>query len=430
MTHLIKGLIIVAILGMVGCAAQPTAGPPPKSDKARITSPSAADLAQLVGGNSAFALDLYRALVAEGEGNLFYSPHSISLALAMCYAGARGETERQMAEVMHLTLAQEQLHPAFNYLDLELAKRGSRSSTGSGGAQGKDGEGFRLNIVNATWAQEGYPFLSEYLDMLAENYGAGLRTLDLSKDPEAARATINDWVSEQTEKRIEHLIPQGVINPTTRLVLTNAIYFNAAWANPFDPQRTTDGPFHLLDGSEIIVPLMQQKASFGYTESEGLQIVELPYDGHELSMVILLPAEGALESLEQELDANRINAVLNELGYQEVVLTMPKFKVESDFGLAKTLQTMGMTDAFASNADLSGIDGSKDLFIQDVVHKAFVDVDEAGTEAAAATAVMIALKAMPQQPVTMTIDRPFVFFIRDIQTGTVLFVGRIVDPGA
>ena len=423
MNRVVIWLVVMAILGTVGCAAQPTAEAVPKSDKERISSPNVAnaDLAQLVEGNSAFALDLYRALVEEKEGNFFYSPFSISMALAMCYAGARGETEQQMAEVLHFALAQEQLHPAFNYLDLELAGRGQE-------AQGKDGQGFRLNIVNATWAQEGYPFLIAYLDTLAENYGAGLRTLDFSKDPEAARVTINDWVSEQTEERIKDLIPQGVINPVTRLVLTNAIYFNAAWANPFNAERTADGAFHLLNGSTVTVPMMQQQASFGYAERDGVQIVELPYDGHELSMVILLPGKDGLENLENEMDVKGMHTALNELRYQEVALTMPKFKIESDFGLAETLQNMGMVDAFSESADLSGMDGTQDLFIQDVVHKAFVDVDEAGTEAAAATAVIVGLKAMPQQPVKMTIDRPFVFFIRDIQTGTVLFVGRIVDP--
>jgi serpin B len=418
-------ITIAALLGIVGCAVQPTAAPASQSDKERIESPNVdvADMTQLVAGNSAFALDLYQMLAKEGEENLFFSPYSISLALAMCYAGARGETEQQMAEVLHFALSQSQLHPAFNQLDLELGQRGAN-------AQGKDGQGFRLNIVNATWAQDGYPFTIEYLDILAENYGAGLRTLDFSKDPEAARKTINGWVSDQTEERIKDLIPQGVINAVTRLVLTNAIYFNAAWANPFDEQRTTDGAFYLLNGSEVMVPMMQQQASFGYTERSGLQVIEMPYDGRELSMVVLLPPTGTLESLEAELDVQEIDAILGELRYQEVALTMPKFKVESAFGLAKTLQSMGMTDAFSDNADLSGMDGTTDLFIQDVVHKAFVDVDEAGTEAAAATAVIVGLKAMPQQPVTMTIDRPFVFFIRDIQTGTVLFVGRIVDPSA
>ena len=425
MNHITRLSIIIVVLYMVGCTAQPTAGPPPKSDKERINSPSVdtADLARLVEGNDAFALDLYRTLAEQEKGNLFYSPFSISLALAMCYAGARGETAQQMAEVLHFALAQDRLHPAFNQLDLELANRGE-------GAQGKDGQGFRLHIVNATWAQDGYPFTIEYLDTLALNYGAEPHTLDFSKDPDGARKTINDWVSDQTETRIQDLIPPGVINPVTRLVLTNAIYFNAAWANPFDEQGTADGTFHLPDGSTVTVPMMKQQASFGYAERNGLQIVELPYDGHELSMVILLPAEGTLQNLETELDVNEINAILSELRYQEVALTMPRFKIESSFGLAKTLQNMGMVDAFSASADLSGIDGTTDLFIQDVVHKAFVDVDEAGTEAAAATAVIIALKGMPQQPVTVTVDRPFVFFIRDIQTGTVLFVGRIVDPSA
>jgi serpin B len=422
MNWLTKPLILLVMLGIVACTTQPTIVTP-KSDKERITAPDVADadIAQLIEGNSAFALDLYRALSRDGKSNLFYSPYSISLALAMTYAGARGETERQMADVLHF--GPEQLHPAFNRLDLELASRGQ-------GAQSKDGEGFRLHIVNAIWGQDGFKFLNAFLDLLAENYGAGLRTLDFAQDPEAARSVINDWVNEQTEERIKDLIPRGVINPLTRLVLTNAIYFNAAWANPFDTEQTVDGTFHLLDGSKTTVPMMQQQALFGYAGRQGLKVVELPYDGHELSMVILLPEEGAFASMENDLDAKHISGLLDRLTYQEVTLTMPKFKVESDFGLAETLQAMGMTDAFSSNADLSGMDGTQELFIQDVVHKAFVDVDEAGTEAAAATAVIIALKAMPRQPVQVTIDRPFVFFIRDIQTNTVLFVGRIVDPTA
>ena len=274
-------LILIALLGLVGCGipgSVPGGDRPPGqsvwSDKERITSPNVAppDLADLVAGNSAFAFDLYQFLREEGNGNLFYSPHSISLALAMTYAGARGETERQMADTLHFTLPQDRLHPAFNGLDLELAHRGE-------GAQGKDGEGFRLHIVNALWGQEGYEFLSEFLDTLAENYGAGLRLLDFASAPEASRVTINDWVSEQTETRIEDLIPQGIIDPETRLVLTNAIYFNAAWSTPFIPDLTEDGPFYLLDGGQVSVPMMRQTTSFGYAEGEGYQAVELPYDG-------------------------------------------------------------------------------------------------------------------------------------------------------
>ncbi|RLC69909.1 MAG: serpin family protein [Chloroflexi bacterium] len=394
------------------------------SAKQRVAAPDvvAPDLADMVDGNSAFAFDLYQVL-REGEenGNLFYSPYSISLALAMTYAGARGETEQQMANTLHFVLPQNHLHPAFNGLDLELARRGE-------GAAGKDGEGFRLNIVNAIWGQEGVRFLPEFLDVLAENYGAGLRLLDFASALEESRVTINNWVSEQTEGRIEDLIPQGAISPATVLVLTNAIYFNAAWAEPFEEGATEDDIFHLPDGSEATVPMMRQTESFGYAEGDGYQAVELPYDGWELSMVILLPEAGGFESFESALDAERVGSIVNDLGYRQVALTMPKFEFESGFSLKDTLAAMGMADAFTGAADFSGMTGGHDLFISEVVHKAFVSVDEAGTEAAAATAVMVAKLAMPEEPVEVTLDRSFIFLIRDIETGAILFVGRVLDP--
>jgi len=358
-----------------------------------------------------------------GNDNLFYSPHSISLALAMTVAGARGETERQMADTLHFTLPQDRLHPAFNRLDLELAQRGE-------GAEGKDGEGFRLHIVNAIWGQEGYEFLSEFLDVLAENYGAGLRVLDFAGAPEESRVTINEWVSDQTENRIEDLIPPGAIDPSTRLVLTNAIYFNAAWAEPFEPDLTEDGPFYLLDGREVSVPMMRQMASFGYAEGEGVQAVELPYDGRELSMVILLPDAGEFDTFESVLDGGRVDRMVKNLAHRQVALAMPRFEFESGFSLVDALTALGMPDAFSGAADFSGMTGTRDLSIRDVIHKAFVSVDEAGTEAAAATAVIMGEAAMQEEPVEVTVDRPFIFVIRDIETGTVLFVGRVVDPGA
>jgi serpin B len=418
---LLSVLLVVVLLTLAGCG---NGAETAHSEKQRVTAPNVnqADLADLANGNSAFAFDLYEAL-REENGNLFYSPYSISLALAMTYAGARGETEGQMAETLHFILSQDRLHPAFNALDLELARRGE-------GAKGKDSEGFRLNIVNAIWGQDGYKFLPEFLDLLAENYGAGLRLLDFAKAPEESRVTINDWVSDQTEGRIKDLIPQGLIDTLTRLVLTNAIYFNAAWSKPFEERLTDDGTFHLLDGGEVTVPMMRQTASFGYAEGEGYQAVELPYDGRELSMVILPPEAGGFEAFEGSMTAERVDAILKGLTYGEVALTMPKFEIESDFSLAQVLAAMGMPDAFSRAADFSGMDGTLKLFIRDVVHKAFVSVDEAGTEAAAATAVIIAEKAMPALPVEVTVDRPFVFLIRDIETGTILFVGRVVNPSA
>jgi serpin B len=389
---------------------------------ARNTAPqaSAADLEALVGGNRAFALELYQAL-REQEGNLFYSPYSISMALAMTYAGARTGTEAQMAEVLHFSLPQAQLHPAFNALDLTLAERGE-------GAGGRGG--FQLNVANALWGQAGYPFLPEFLDLLGRNYGAGLRLLDFAADAEAARLTINDWVAEQTEDRIQDLIPPGVLGAATRLVLTNAIYFNAAWAQPFEASATQDEAFHLLDGGQVTVPMMHQTESFGYLAGDGYQAVELPYEGHELSMVILLPDEGGFEAFEAGLDAAQVEAILQETSDRQVALALPRFEFEAQFSLADTLGAMGMPDAFSDQANFSGMTGTRDLFISAVIHKAFVAVDEEGTEAAAATAVVMVEGAMPAEPLEVRVDRPFLFLIRDIQTGTVLFLGRVMDPAA
>jgi len=425
--RLIVVLVLVLLLPLIASSqmGQPAVGDVLQSDKERITSPDAAsnEEALLVEGNSAFAFQLYQALKGK-EGNLFYSPYSISMALAMTYAGARGQTAQQMADTLQFMLDQDSLHPAFNWLDAELAKRGE-------GAQGKDSEGFRLNIVNAIWGQKDYAFLPAFLDVLAENYGAGLRILDFINETEKSRVTINDWVSDQTEGRITDLIPHGAIDALTRLVLTNAIYFNAAWEHPFDEDITADGPFYLLDGRQVSVPMMKQTEWFGYTEGKGYQAVELLYDGDELSMVILLPEAGNFEAFEEGLQAQQVDTIINDLQSTGVTLTMPKFEFDSEFSLKDTLEDMGMRDAFSpGDADFSGMTGNRDLFISAVIHKAFVSVDEAGTEAAAATAVVIKMSAAPGLPVEVTIDHPFIFLIRDIETDAILFVGRVLNPGA
>ena len=421
-------LTIIFLTGLATSCVRPGGRPASvqvvRADAARATEPgvSAQELAELVSGNNAFAFALYHALQEKQDGNIFYSPFSISVALAMTWAGARGTTEREMADTLRFTLSQERLHPAFNALDLELARRGQ-------GAQGRDEKGFRLRIVNALWGQQGFRFLPAFLDTLAQNYDAGLRLLDFAGDPEAARGIINDWVSDQTEGRIRDLIPPGVIDDLTRLVLTNAIYFNAAWAEPFEKSQTADLPFNLLDGGQVTVPMMRQTTEYGYTEGEGFQAVELPYDGRELAMIILLPEEGRFEEFENSLDDGQIEAILRDLEYRQVALTIPRFRVELAFALADTLSAMGMPSAFRPDqADFSGMDGTRDLYIGDVLHKAFVSVDEAGTEAAAATAVVMKLTAMPASPVQVVVDRPFIFLIRDLQTGIILFVGRVVNP--
>jgi serpin B len=410
--------ILVAMLGtlVAGCAKGEAQAQVVQSRAQREGAPNVAraDVEALVAGNSAFAFDLYQALAEEG-GNLFFSPFSISAALAMTYAGARGETERQMTDTLHFTLPQDRLHPAFNALDTGLVGR-------------DQGEDFQLRIANALWGQKGHSFLEGFLDMLAVDYGAGLRLLDFAADPEGARQVINEWVSEQTEERIKDLIPQGGVDAATRLVLANAIYFFGKWAHPFDASRTRDGVFYTLDGREMLVPMMRMPEAEGlpYLGGDGYQAVELPYQGEEMSLLILAPDEDRFEEFQADLDAQFVQAVVEELAPRQVYLTLPKFSYESEFSLARMLTAMGMPDAFGA-ADFSGMDGTQNLFISDVFHKAFVAVDEAGTEAAAATAVVVG-ESLPMVDVTLTIDRPFVFLIRDRETGSILFLGRVVAP--
>ena len=397
-----------------------------RSDKERAA-PSAekADLAGLVDGNSAFSFDLYQALRGR-DGNLFYSPHSISLALAMTYAGAGGQTARQMAETLRFSLPQDRLHPAFNSLDQELASRGAD-------VQSRDGEGFRLNIVNAVWGQKGHPFREEFLDVLAQSYGAGVRPTDFIAAPEESRVAINDWVAESTEDRIRDLIPPDVINSLTRMVLTNAIYFNASWLFPFSEVDTRPQPFHLLDGGSVDVQMMRTSEDLGYVAGEGYQVVDLPYVGHEMSMTVIVPDRGRFREFEDSLDAGLAERIVANLEFRRVTLDLPKFEFESQFRLGETLKSMGMPDAFdIASSDFSGMDGRSCLagdpgclYIREVVHKAFVSVDEAGTEAAAATAVMMQAESAPPNPVSVTVDRPFIFLIRDRATEAILFVGRV-----
>ena len=406
----------------------PTAAEELRSDKDRSASPvNAADLAELVRGNNAFAFDLYRAL-GDGEGNLFYSPFSISQALAMTSAGARGDTERQMADTLHHRLPQSSLHPAFNVLDRTLASRG-KGPPGTPNSEGEAGQYFRLNIANAIWGQDGYQFLPDFLDVLAENYGAGMMAVDFVGAPDESRVRINDWVAEETAGKIKDLLPPGALDRSTRLVLTNAIYFNASWLWPFSPSRTEVRPFHLAGGDTVDVPMMTETyRDYGYDRGDGYQVVDLRYSWGELSMTILLPDEGTLGAFEDSLDSELFDQIVDGIETDYVTLTMPLFEFESEFSLGDTLAGMGMPDAFDAGADFSGMTGSRDLWISEVVHKAFVSVDEEGTEAAAATGVAMAASGPSKEPIAVTVDRPFVFLIRDTGTGTVLFLGRVSNP--
>jgi serpin B len=379
------------------------------------------ELAQLTADNRSFTTRLYRALRVEAPAaNLFFSPHSISVALAMAHGGARGTTATQMATALDYRLEGSALHRAFNSLDQELARR-SQATAG-------EGEAPTLTVTNAIWGRQGAVFLPAYLDLLAVNYGAGLRALDFAGDLEGARLTINRWVEQQTAGRIQDLLVPGVLTPATALVLTNAIYSKASWQQPFIQSATTTRPFFVAPGSSFEVPTMQRQGRIRYAETADLRAVELPYKGGQLAMLILAPRDDRAAAFEAALSAAALDGVTAALAEREVLLRLPKFKLSAKFKLKPTLTGLGMPVAFSSEADFSGIDGTRELAISDVIHQAFVAVDEKGTEAAAATAVVAPPPSIPQVEVELNLDRPFLFLIRDAPTGAVLFMGRLADP--
>jgi serpin B len=443
-----KKLMILLIVLLTACspltgapgAVDPVVTPPAESPPAPVQPPAASDdqilqvdlprdpspqvdedqLAMLVSANNDFAFDLYRAITADEDGNLVYSPFSISMAFSMVYPGARGNTEAQMRQVMGL-LSQDIHHEAFNYLDQILA------SYAEDAAQNEDaGEPFQLNIANSVWGQRDFPFREEYLEVLARHYGAGMRIVDFASEAEAARLAINAWIEEQTEDRIQDMVPPGMIDAMTRLVLVNAIYFKGAWMFPFDEDATQDGAFTLLDGSRIEVPLMERASSrISYFEGDGYQGAFLPYNNSPIDMLVILPDDGQFETIEEMLQSDFLSE-LRELAFErDVHLVMPKLDFETDLDLAKLLSSMGMTDAFGP-ADFSGISEGGGLYISDALHKANITVDEEGTEAAAAT--VIAMRESMIESAELKLDRPFLFSLQDRETGTILFLGRVLDP--
>lgn len=372
----------------------------------------------VVDGNNQFATDLYSVLGKEEGGNLLMSPYSISTALAMTYAGARGETEAEMAEVLQFALPQDQLHPAFGELISHF----------------NEGEGkrpYQLSVANRLWGQKGYHFQPEFLKTTKDNYGAELAQVDFINQTDQARQAINKWVEEQTQDKIKDLIPSGVLDSLTRLVLTNAIYFKGDWKYQFDKKRTTDSPFMVTPEKKETVSMMYQKNRFKYAAYPELQVLEMPYSGDELSMVVLLPKKvDGLAELEKSLTDNNLGKWTNRLSPTKVSVFLPRFKMTCQFGLSDVLASMGMPKAFGSAADFSGMNGKKDLYISAVIHKAFIDVNEEGTEAAAATAVVMTRKSMPRPTPVFRADHPFVFLLKDNKTGSILFMGRVANPKA
>ncbi len=392
---------------------------------ARASTPvaGAAPATALVAGNTAFAFATYDQLRGTTDGNLLFSPYSISEALAMTWAGAAGETATQMANALSFTLGQPALHEAFHALDADLTTRGS----------GSEEPARTLRIANALWGEQTYPFSDTYNDEIERYYGAGLQRTDFINAPEDARGQVNDWVAEHTEDRIQNIVPEGVITSITRLVLANAISFYGPWQSQFEPDATSDDTFHLLDGGTVTVPFMFQQEHLPYASGDGYQAIELPYDGSGFALTVILPDEGQFETVEAELDAGTLATAVDQLAYTEVLLYLPKFEFDFGASVADTLQALGMTDAFNPDAaDFTGmVEGTpaEPLFISDVLHKAFISVDENGTEAAAATVVIgVGAGAPTQEPPEVRIDRPFLFAIRDTDTGTLLFLGRVMDP--
>jgi serpin B len=416
-------LLIPIIVIVTACAPTASTDPPGGIQLARSDIPRASaapdDAVAAAIAIDAFGLDLYHA-VAAGKTNMVVSPASIALALGMARAGARGATAAEMDAVLHG--AASEAHAGWlDSLEAALADRNGTFKDGTGAELP-----VALHIANAPFAQQGMPLEPSYLDALASRYGAGLQLVDYQTGTEKARALINGWVADQTEGRIPELLSPGVLTPATRLALVNAIYLKAPWLTPFPVEATEPGTFTRADGSTVQVPLMATTADMRYAAGTGWQAVDVPYIGGSLAMTVISPDDPAV--FERTLTPEVLDGITGSLKDAQVSLTLPKFGIETKAELADILAALGMPSAFDDRADFSGITTAEQLVISNVVHQANIDVDEKGTEAAAATAVVMRETAMPAEPVTMRVDRPFLFVLRDVPTGAILFLGRVGDP--
>ena len=411
---------ISLVIIITSCAAE---------DRKVLSSSEALSQHGVVMGNNKFALELYNKLAGQ-QGNLFLSPYSISTALAMVYAGAKGQTEEQMAKALEFPISADSNNNElkshsiahFHYTFGEIIKQLN--------ASGEKG-GYELTVANALWGQKDYKFLPDFLTLVKTNYDGNLEQVDFKTQTEEARKTINSWVENKTKDKIKELIKPGTLDSMTRLILTNAIYFKGKWESQFKPEQTQDAPFTLLGGQNVNAPMMHQTGKFGYMETDILQALEMPYVNNDLSMVVLLPKKAdGVKDLEKELVSDNLTGWLARIHKREVQVFFPRFKMTSEFELAKVLGAMGMPDAFSGKADFSGMTGNRDLFISAVIHKAYVEVNEEGTEAAAATGVTMKLTSIPTPSPVFRADHPFIFLIRDNQTGSILFLGRVANPAS
>lgn len=375
------------------------------------------DIKTLVSGNSEFAFNLYHKLKGDSNSpkNLFFSPFSISTALAMTYGGARGETQKQMAEVLHFNLSNEKLFAAFGDLQKTLIQKDKSI-------------GYQLVLANALWKQQGEAFLKEFLDLNQNYYGAYLKELDFVNETEPSRQTINSWVEEKTNNKIKNFIPPNMINKDTAMVITNAIFFKGEWEKKFNPRFTQKSDFFVSSEKKVKVDMMHLKEGLNVYADNVFKAVELPYKGRQISMLIILPKIKTISDVEKTFNLENFNNLLSkQIEITPTIdLFLPKFKMDQDsFSLNKVLAELGMYNAFKSGkADFSGINAQKDLFISEIFHKAFIEVNEKGTEAAAASGDLIAHDV----PIVFRVDHPFIFLIKDNRTQSILFMGRVVNP--
>jgi serpin B len=406
-------LILIVVLGifLYACTRQNT----PASDNDLTFNNNVVD------ANNHFASDLYSKYQSK-EGNMFFSPYSISSALAMTYEGAKGQTAEEMRAVLHLPNNVEKIRSDFSSINDELNKADKTYS---------------LSIANALWAQKDYPFVDDYFNIVDTYYGGKVTNLDFKTDTENSRITVNSWVEDKTNDKIKDLVPKGILTPDIRLILTNAIYFKANWSSQFDAENTRDGQFKLSSGINAPAKMMHQTNYFNYGETNDLQILEMDYLGNDLSMLIILPKENNLNRVENILSKEKLSEWKGDMQTNKVVVTLPKFKFETKYFMAEDLKEMGMPTAFKyPDADFTGISPptaespNGELYIGEVIHQTFIEVAEYGTEAAAATAVIMkAGSAAPtQEPKIFTADHPFIFIIQQKDSGNILFMGRLSDP--
>jgi len=434
---------LIIITGLTGCSQEspssidnPSSSPAPADNYSLLSSPVSFsdDISELVYGNNLFAFNLYQKLKESESSNFFYSPYSISTGMAMVSAGARGATAQQMADTLHFTLPEERLNTAFYQLAAKLDQEGENNLKIPNVSSSKF---FTLNIANALWGAKDYTFRDDYINILKVDYGGELKPIDFANSPESASQEINQWIRDQTQNRIQSLTQPDDFSIDTKLFLANTIYFKAVWKEGFEEKDTRESKFYLVDGSTIKVPMMYQKGAhiYPYFENNEYQAISLPYSGTNVSMVILLPQKGKFQEFEDSLNSQKFNTILEEIqdwnperNIFDITLMAPKFKFESAYQLIAPLSELGIKDAFESNADFSGLAENGGLQIDQICHKTFISVDEKGTEAAASTGIAVVTGIEDYKPISFIADHPFIFLIRDNKTGTILFIGRVMNP--